>query len=545
MQAAVLPYRMNDASRGFSYANTLVEASNTTTEREAAPEVDYDFHRTISETGRRTLMKLGRTMFWKIPALHSAILEQAHLAVSPLTPMFLGADKTWGDAALSWLNNWHKVQCIEGWPYDYESYTELLVSSAIVDGQLHTLLTEDGSGNPRVQMIPAHRIGGKWSTGGQAKVLLEQNSMTIDGVLVDDSLPWTYGSPIEFTANMIGGVIVDGLNKPLAYRVYDDPASSSIFRDISSRSLFPCFFPLVTGQLSGVSLLASSVFDWQDIREFKRFELLAQKAFSTKTIVEHNEAGEADGAKALIQASATFNSTTNTAATLPTQKLEAGTMTYLKARSGSKLEAFSWSDRPGRNSQDFFETSVRDAMRGTEWDAFFSLDPAHVGGAPMRVIVDRINRVLRKRRRIVIKNVLRNDVFALAKGIKNGDLSFNEEWYRWTYQGPPDLTADRRYDAQTDEMEYTLGWSTMEDIEARRNGNWLLKREQREREVDDLYTRARRLATRHGIPIQEAAARISQSGNAFINLGENVADADLKDSQTPVDTKGNPIDTTK
>lgn len=540
---ATLPFRMNDSGgrNGYArgYANTLIESATTNTDRESVPSVDYDFHNVVSAQGRRTLMKLGRAMFWKVPALMAAILEQANLASSPFTPLFLGKDKAWGEEAASWLNNWHQVMCSDGWPYDYDTYTEQLISAPIVDGMIHTILTQDTSGNPRVQLIPAHRIGRRGVSTGIAKVTYSGLTLAIDGVLIDETLPWTFDGVYEFDALITDGVIVDGQNRPIAYRIYGDGWTES-YRDLSARSCFPCFFPLVPGQVTGVSLLASSVFDWQDWREWKRFEQLAHKGFATKGIVETNETGEADSAKALVQTVATFNAD-NTKKTLDTEKLEGGTITYFRARSGSKLEAFNWGDRPGANSQEFMESTVRDAFRGTEWDKFFSLDPAHVGGAPMRVIVDRINRVLKKRRRVLRKQVLRTDIYGLAKAIKNGDVPFNPDWFKWTYQGPADLTADRRYDAQTDEMEYALGWSTLEDIEARRNGDWLQKREQRQREVDDLYTRARAISDKHGIPIQEAAAQMSRMGNQYLNFGEQVADADKKDELRATDSQGAPV----
>lgn len=539
-RAAVAPYQMTDTRLSYGWANTLIEAATPKDDRESLPLVDYDFHRVITSMGRRTLFSMARTMVWRIPPLWAAIQEQANLATSPFTPRYMGANKAWGEQASEWLANWHQVMCMEGWPYDYETFCELLVTAPIVDGEIHVMLTEDGSGNARTQFIPAHRVGARWVTGGSCRVRYEGNQLFIDDNLVDDSLPYSFSETIEWTAPVIDGVIVDGQSKPIAYRIYDDPAVSGTFRDISARSCFPAFFPQIAGQLHGISLLATSIFDWQDWREFKRWENLAQKAFSTRTIVETNESGEADEAKMLIQSAGTFN-TDGGKATLPTQKLDAGTITYLKARSGSTLQAFNWNDRPGRNTQDWQEMTARDAMAGTEWSIFFSLDPKHVGGAPMRVVVDRLNRVLRKRRRVVSKAVRRVDVYALAKAIKRGDLPMDPDWFRWTYQGPPDMTADRRYDAQTDQMEYQLGWSTLQDIEDRRNGSWLLKREQKEAEVRDLYSRARKINEEFGIPIQEAAARLEMAGNAFINLGENVTDSDTKDSLSPSNKQGEPV----
>ena len=518
LKAGQLPFRQVDTGNTYGFNNTLIQAAVQTTDRQTVTLVDYDIHRTVSVIGRRTLLSLARTMFWRIPALQAAILEQANLAANPFTPRYAGKNKAWGEIAALWLNDWHKVFDLAGWPYDYESYVELLIVTSIVDGEIFTLLTEDASGNPRIQIIPSHRVGSRYQTGGSAKVNYTGNQLWIDDILVDGNLPWTYSTPLQWEAPIIDGVIVDGQTRPIAYRVFDDPVVSSKYTDIGARSIFPTFIPMFPGQLRGISLLASSVFDWQDVKEFRDFEKLAQKTFSTRTIMESNEEGDIDPAKRLVTSST--RKSDNSLLTPATMQVNGGQYTVFKANTGSKLEAFDW-NRPAQNAQGFMDTIVRDAFRGTEWDTFFSLDPKHVGGAPMRVVVDKICRVLKKRRRMLAKTTLRVDTYGLAKGaLRDGSLPMDNDWYRWTYQGPPDPTADRRYDAQTDQMEYELGWSTLADIEARRNGDWLLKREQRELEVDDLFTRAKKLADKFHISIQEAASQISLMGTATLSRRE-------------------------
>jgi hypothetical protein len=518
LKAGQLPFRQVDTGNTYGFNNTLIQAAVQTTDRQTVTLVDYDIHRTVSVIGRRTLLSLARTMFWRIPALQAAILEQANLAAAPFTPRYAGQNKAWGETAALWLNDWHKVFDLAGWPYDYESYVELLVVTSIVDGEVFTLLTQDASGNPRIQIIPSHRVGSRYQTGGSAKVAYTGNQLWIDDILVDGALPWTYATPLEWNAPIIDGVIVDGQTRPIAYRVFDDPVVSSNYTDIGARNIFPTFIPMFPGQLRGISLLASSVFDWQDVKEFRDFEKLAQKTFSTRTIVEENEEGDLDPAKRLVSsASRSADTSSLTPATL---QVNGGNYTVFKAKTGSKLTAFDW-NRPSQNAQGFMDTVVRDAFRGTEWDAFFSLDPKHVGGAPMRVIVDKICRVLKKRRRMVGKTVLRVDTYGLAKGaLRNNELTMDKDWYRWTYQGPPDPTADRRYDSETDKMEYELGWSTLADIEARRNGDWLLKRDQREVEVRDLFTRAKAIADEFEVSIQEAASQLSLMGTATLTRRE-------------------------
>ena len=231
--------------------------------------------------------------------------------------------------------------------------------------------------------------------------------------------------------------------------------------------------------------------------------MLAQKAFSTRTIVETNETGEADTAKAIIQQAATFDSDTNNKTALDIQKLDGGTINYLKAGTGSKLEAFHY-DRPGGGTQSFMANKLRDAFKGTEWDVFFSLDPQSVGGAPMRVIVEKINAVLDKRRKMVRKACQRVDGYAISRFIKLGILPPSPEWYKWDYQGPGEITADKKYDSDVDLQEISQGITTRKLTCARR-GLYLEDVDaQREREADSDLERAGRLAAKHGITIQEA-----------------------------------------
>lgn len=500
------PYRIIDRRNASGYvaasANTLIEAATQTDDRKASPMLDVDVHRSISSYGRRVLMTLGRNMFWRYPALQGSILEQANISVSSFIPQYAGRNKEWGTVAEAMLNEWHKVMDVAGWPYDYDSFLQSKVIGPLVDGEDWVLLTENPDGYPLIQTIPAHRIGGRVFGNMVAKVRFTGKSLFIDEVLVDDNRPYEAPAEIAFDATVIDGVIVDAYSRAIAYRVFDDPLTSATYQDISARHLFPCFTPMMTGQVRGFSLLASSVFDWADMHEWKRFEMLAQKAFSTRTIVETNETGEVDAAKAIISGAATFD-TEGKKTGLDVQKLEGGTIHYLRAGTGSKIQAFDY-DRPGAQSQNFMNSALRDAFRGTEWDVFFSLDPQKVGGAPMRIIVEKINLVAAKRRKLVAKACRRVHGYALSKLIKLGLLPPDEDWFMWNYQGPGDVTSDKKYDSDVALQEIAMGIGTRKDEIARRGGYIEEVDAQRETEVRSDLDRAQRLAKEFGLTIQEA-----------------------------------------
>jgi hypothetical protein len=132
------------------------------------------------------------------------------------------------------------------------------------------------------------------------------------------------------------------------------------------------------------------------------------------------------------------------------------------------------------------------------------LDPQKVGGAPMRVIVEKINAVLDKRRRLSKKCCLRTDGFALSKFMKLGILPWDDDWYMWDYQGPAEITADKKYDSDVALQEVAQGVSTRKLECARRGLDDQEVDDQREAEADSDLTRAARLAQKHKISIMEA-----------------------------------------
>jgi hypothetical protein len=478
-------------------------------------------------------MNLGRFMFWRFPSLQGSILEQANLAVSSFLPQYLGRNKAWGELAKQQLNDWHKIMNVAGWPYDYDTYLQSLVIAPLVEGEIFTLLTETPDGYPLIQTIGSHRVGSRLSAAVTVKVRFYQDKLWIDGELIDDSRPYLAEDPIEFDARLIDGVIVDDYSRAIAYRVYQDNFVSSSFQDLPARNFFPAFVPMVDGQVRGFSGMAASVFDFEDFHEWKRFEMLAHKVFAGKTVMEWNENGDGDSSKAIIQTPATFDATTNQKTALDVQKLDGGTYHYLKAKSGSKLEAFDY-NRPGADSQNFMNMTLRDAFRGTEWDFFFSLDPQKVGGAPMRVIVEKINAVLHKRRKLTKKCCLRTDGFALAKFMKLRILPWDDDWYMWEYQGPGEVTADKKYDSDVALQEVAQGVSTRK-LECARRGLHLEDVDaQREAETDSDLARAQRLSVKYGITIMEALVALRPpTPNQQLPSGGSSKNQDPSSSEDP------------
>lgn len=445
---AAPPYKINDrrSSSGYDSGanNALFQGATQSRDRKWRPNLAQDTKRNISHVGRRTLMTLSRNLFANFPAVEGVILEQANLAVSSFIPQFYGTNKKWGDRAEEWLLNWFEVMNVAGWPHDGASYTNLLIIAALRDGDMGTLLTETEDHYPQIQIIPGHRIGSPMSyaavDGGE-----------YDGALICD------------------GVILNEYGRAIAYRVLDEDGNYEKYRDISARDMFLSYELKWSDQLRGLPAPASSMFVFQDVDESQKFELLAQKLFSSIYLLEHNEGGEADAAKSAIQSEATFDASGNK--TVNALETIMPGVRYMKAGTGSKFD-FLRSERPSQDARAFQETMIRDAFQGLEWNYFFSIKPGDTGGAAMRIVVEKINRVIAKRQRLVAKAMKRIVGFGISKAIKLKLLPEEVEWWKWEFQGPAEITADKKYDSSVDIEEYRTGFTALKRICAKRGLYW-------------------------------------------------------------------------
>ena len=380
------------------------------------------------------LVTAGRWLFSNFAPVRGALLEQATYSVQPFVPQYVGKDKAWGADAEAWLNDWHKVVDIQG-RCDFEEMLYLALISIKRDGDAGVLLTETRGKYPAIQLIPSHRIGSK--TGGQIK------SGAFKGKQIHN------------------GVITNANGRAIGYELTNG-------RRISAGDLALCFFPEWSDQGRGLTPLAGVVADLQDVKELRQYELTAQKAQSSISLIEHNENGYADESESFIEQTIDGGALDTTVETL-----EGGAIRYFRAGSGAKIETVE-SNRPSKNSQDFESTIMRAAFQALEWPYDFSLDPSKIGGAVVRLVAAKAQRTVEKNQRLVRKLARRIDGYGLAKAIKLGLLPMppGGDWYSWHYQGPRRLTVDAGRDASAAREDYKLGLTTLSELYAERGLHW-------------------------------------------------------------------------
>ena len=423
-----------------------------------------------------TLSKLqgaGRFLYKNCAILRGAVLEKASLSF-PLEPQFTGADKEWGSAAEAWLYDWHKVFCVAGETYDFDSACRIIQINETVDGDIGTVLRKTSSNYPQVQFIRGHRINARdWSQ-----------------------------------ERFRNGVQTTRDGKPVAYSVLGETDADDVI--IPANDFILTYRPDMPDQLRGVSKLCASIVDFADVKRLRQYEMRAQMMLASQALIEKNETGEADTAAEAISMPTTDGSGTPTG--LVTQLYEGGMVRYYRSNSGSGLEAFRGGDRPSMSAQAFEDRIVTGALYAMEWDPNFALAIKEPGGAYARTVIEKIRRSVANGQKVVKKWARRVDGWALSVAMKNGDLPYpsDGDWYSWDYQGPARITADTGNEQNARREGYKLGMTTLKSEQAEGGNWWEETRAQRSVEIDDLLTRAQATATKFGISIQEALTLYEQ-----------------------------------
>lgn len=455
--AAQRPVQMHDGRR--MAGPRVAQAAVISAQRNTRTGFNRDASALIQRTDRETLMSIGRWLYQNVGLVRSVLDDQASIISSEITPQWDGMavagseqpDRAWADAAELWLYEHDRMCDIRGDAFPMRTLHRLWMLHILRDGDVGVILTEGAGGYPLLQTIPAHRIRGDVS-----------------------KIP--EGQPFA-GYQVVDGVIVNPYGRPIGYRVYRD--GTETYDDINARDMKLRFLPQWADQVRGASMIASAIIDLQDVDEARKFELIAQKVASAIAVVEHNEDGVAptdDPGQSIL----TGDTTASDAGLIEpsARSMNGGEFLYFRAGSGSKVEALR-ADRPTPAQQQFMDSIVRQAMAGVGWSVDYFLDPSKVGGASMRVVVERINRHVRMVRDQCLFPLIRSiDTWRIAKAIKAGLLPENDQWFRWRYEGAADLTADARYAADVSVIRMDRGL-TSPQIEAARIGNdWMAAQDQ-------------------------------------------------------------------
>lgn len=472
---ATKPYKIIDrrgTARSGSRApvvanNKLYPAATPTTDRRSTPQLDYDAYNLVSTTGRINLMNSGRYLMASNSVVRSAVTDMVRHSASNYQMHFYTQYADWNSRAEELLRGHDLICDMRGGGYNMRTITEFIVRAPYVDGDIGIIKFFTPAGYPMYQCVPAHRIMSP--SGIQSGIITGgryDGMRYIDGVIVND-----YLRPMAYLVSV-------GSDKRYSADVMAVPASDMVL----------AYVPEFPDQVRGYSQLGASIFDWQDVQDTRRFDLIGRKVRASRAMIIHNESGEANETQRILDDG--LDITDNKLISISKETLDGGTIEYFKASTGAKIEAIP-DDRPSTNGMEFDRMVTRDALASIGWSYDYAIDPTKAGGAQMRVVIEKINRTIGHIQRTLIEPVRRQlDNWRINVFMQRGDLPFNPDWMRFRYQVPAKLTADAKYQSQVDLMEYAAGFTTQERISANRSSNWEDDQDQKIREIKRAIERA-------------------------------------------------------
>lgn len=401
-------------------------------------------------------------------------------------PQFRTDNPQWNELASEYVARWYGKCDIRGY-HDFPAMLRIASRAIDVDGEVFFHFVKGGQdGNwPLLQAIHAHRSG-------------------------DDDRD--YKGP----GNQVQGIILNDAGRPLAYSFTDDDNN---VQTIDAVDIVHLFDPRRFDEVHGVSGFAAggAIANATDLWETLDFEKQAQKAASETAIIRSNATGEVENPYAKTPKA-------DAAAGAPVTETRLGGATVYTVN-GEKFQVLEH-NRPRDGWFKMAELLTREICLalGVPYEA--CVNPEKLTGPSVRNVMQRFQRAVDARQAVLMPFARRTVGWVVAGGIKRGELPAQADWWRFDFQMPRRDTIDQGREALAEQNDYRLGLRTLDDLTSETGMDWVNVRNQRQAEVDDLLTRAKALAEKHGIQLPTALALLEmRTPNASEAAGEKQAPA--------------------
>lgn len=392
----------------------------------------------VPSMDRKTILSASRKLYLNEEILKGAIEQKSMYAVGKAwLPRFTGSDKAFGDAATKWLTDeWYVLSDIRGAEYDFTT-TLYTTSNAIDrDGESWELLTEDKTGYPRIQQIPAHRVGTDHGRG---------ESFVKEG-------PYR-------NAAIKDGIAYNRIGQPVAVCVLIGDNAKGQW--VSYRDIIHNFDPGWQEQGRGLPAFTTSINSLRDMMQSHEWERHALLMASAIGLIEKNETGGPDmGDPEFALTGTAAGAECNSGVTV--ENFSGGMMKYFRANSGGGIEQMK-NLRPGPEWESFHDRIIRAALAGVNWP-YAMVWKASGQGTAERHEISKAQRAVEDRQEILKKGARRKVGYALSKAIKLGILPPSADWWRWDFTMPQKLTIDDGRVAKEMESAWKGGWMNHSDI---------------------------------------------------------------------------------
>lgn len=385
-----------------------------------------DFKKTMTVFDR---LETTRKMRWM--ELNAGIIRQI---LSDVTLYTVGngirAQARTGNAAMDhkyeeYFDNWARNPCDITGRFNFYEIQKIIPRLMYRDGEIFVIKTRDGSSEPKLQMIEAHRVSSNQS-----------------------------GAP---PPNEVDGIHFGPYGKPDWYNIIRSDGSS---RRVPAPAIMHIYEPEVASGARAYSPLQHSINNIVDMLEIISLEKFAVKMNGDITRTISRETAQFDGAQSDFEAFGMRPQDVNDGLTDPNEASTFIGGKILALSPGEKLESFQ-SNRPNPTFNGFMEHLQRDSVMGV-LPYEFICDPGAASGAAMRLIVAKADRKFQYIQSVLINRFLTPVWgYVIGDAIARGELPSVEGWEKVIWTTPKRVTVDAGRDAAQNRADIEMGLKTI------------------------------------------------------------------------------------
>ena len=331
--------------------------------------------------------------------------------------------------------------------FSFYQAQSILLRGMIRDGDSFAAKVRNGSGEAKIQLMEAHRVG----------------------------------DPLE-------GKVPEGMHDGIQFGPYGEYIAVNVYRsDGSSRQILAQSMMMVVDQeyasgARGVPLLQHSINSIQDEMEILALEKQAVKDNGDVTRIIKKNGGVLDGDMANELGAVGAGSYANLANTM------GGKLIALEP--GEDMTSFQ-SNRPNATFTGFLAALERDIAMGVLPYEFVS-DPSKIGGASVRLITAKAARVFGKYQNVLIEEFcVPTWGYIIGQGIANGELPDDPQWNQVSWTTPKSVTVDAGRDAANDRNDVEMGLLSMSELYAQRGLDFRSEMDKRAADMSFIIEKAK------------------------------------------------------
>ncbi|NDD52886.1 phage portal protein [bacterium] len=406
-----------------------------------------DTRRDLTPHTRKELVRRARYLVRNSGFVRELVSNMAIYSVGDgIRPQSQANDPEWASRAEDYFRQW-SARCEVTGRFSFEECQTLACRALDHDGEIFTLKTRDRFGLPAIQMIETHRVGGD-----------------------------------EFADGFIDGVRLDPWGAPEAWRIVQDLGDVT---ELPASQLLHIFDPESVSAVRAAPTIQHSINHIVDEMELLSIEKEAVRDNSDISYILKNQTGRMEeGTDFEFRTAAEIAEGTEPGAL---QKITGGKVVALKP--DEDLAPYQPS-RPSPVFTGFIEHLRRDSAAGV-LPFEFAVDPSKVGGASVRLIIAKADRMFSHRQEILIKRLIKPTWFyVIGDAIARGILPPVENWWKIACVTPRRVTADAGREAQQNREDVVLGLKTPSDHYEELGANFAEEVDRRGRDMQIILQKA-------------------------------------------------------